>query len=38
MPESSLQTLLIDVNFEKYHMFRSETRILVDNNPEPKEK
>jgi hypothetical protein len=38
MPETSLQTLLIDVTFEKYHMFRSESRILVDNNPEPKEK
>lgn len=38
MPETSLQTLLIDVSFEKYHMFRSETRILVEDNPEPKEK
>lgn len=37
-PESRLQTLLIDVTFEKYHMFRSESRILVDDNPGPKEK
>jgi hypothetical protein len=37
-PESRLQTLLIDVTFEKYHMFRSESRILVDDAPEPKEK
>jgi hypothetical protein len=37
-PETSLQTLLIDVTFAKYHMFRSESRILVDNTPEPKEK
>jgi hypothetical protein len=35
-PVTSLQTLLIDVTFEKYHMFRSESRILVDDSPEPK--
>jgi hypothetical protein len=37
-PELRMQTLLIDVTFEKYHMFRSESRILVDDAPEPKEK